>query len=181
MDSEYPIIPQEQAAVGQLHTAIRLYFQEADIPSIHTLAAAAQGILENVARERNVKLTAFATEIIKTKPQWFGKLMRDPQNYFKHGNPKLKKGYHPNHPEVLIMDSIVSCSELFGGRITPLMTTFLAYIGVRKTPEILSDQVTTELLKGGKLEELACLKRKDFFNRMLPIFTAAGAAHIDLP
>src|SRR6266478_679966 len=43
------IVNKELAARGQLHTAIALWFSYGDPVSIHTLAAAAQGILQGLA------------------------------------------------------------------------------------------------------------------------------------
>jgi len=50
------IVSKELAARGQLETVIMLWFHYADPVSIHTLAAAAQGILQDVAG-KNHKLS----------------------------------------------------------------------------------------------------------------------------
>jgi len=115
---EYPNIPQEQVAIGQLETAIELWFHKKDMASIHTLASAAQGVLENIARERKIDREQSLEKYLKTKSQFFQDYMRYPRNYFKHGNPK-PRGYHPRHAEIVIMDAIATWNDLFG-RVSPL-------------------------------------------------------------
>ena len=168
MAREYPNLPQEQAAIGQLETAIELWFNERDKPSVHTLAAAAQGILANIARERRTLRRSDIQEFIDAKPQWFREYMRGAKNYFKHGNPKIKF-YHPRHSEEVILDGILWCHHLFR-RISPLMALFLARIALTDgPPELLTDQIKAKLLKGGKIEELAALDRQGFFQIAFPL------------
>jgi len=165
---EYPNIPQEQVAIGQLDTAIELWFHERDKASIHTLASAARGVLENIARERRNPRELTLQDFIKTKPRAFQDFMRDPQNYFKHGNPK-PRGYHPRQSEVIILDSIVACSQLFGC-ISPLMALFVARISITdKKPQLLSGQIEDVLLKGRKIDDFVGLDRKAFFQKALPL------------
>ena len=168
MATEYPNVPQEEAAMGQLETAIELWFHERDKPSVHTLAFAAQGILANIARERRTPRRSYIQQFIATKPQRFRAYMRGAGNYFKHGNPKLKH-YHPRHSEVIILDSIAACNHLFG-RVSPLMVLFLARIALTdEISELLPDQIKAKLLNGLKIEELAALDRKAFFQVALPL------------
>jgi hypothetical protein len=170
---DYQDIPPEEAAVGQLETAIELWFNEKDAASIHTLAAAAAGMLETIARDRRIQLRANekTKQFLKTKPQWFQDYMRDPQNYFKHGNPKLKKGYHARHSEVIMMGAVAVCSELFGG-VSPMMATFIAHLAIDddKISELLTEQMEAVLVRGGEIEDFAALDRQSFFKKAFPLF-----------
>ncbi len=79
------------AARNQLDTAIRLFLAEADPVSTHTLAAAAYEILDGVAKQRQRRgaggapMSEVLDQIIKPEARSeFLKLMRAPQNFFKH-------------------------------------------------------------------------------------------------
>jgi len=76
------IVSKELAARGQLETVIMLWFHYADPVSIHTLAAAAQGILQDVAG-KNHKLSHMRIWV-KNFPADVQRKLRDPQNFFKH-------------------------------------------------------------------------------------------------
>lgn len=52
-------INREEAARGQLETAIWLWFHEGDIAAIHTLAVAAQGLLSASCRDAGISFGRF--------------------------------------------------------------------------------------------------------------------------
>jgi hypothetical protein len=53
---QYQIISKVEAADRQLRVAIRLFFERKDLLAVHTLAAAAQGILTDLARPKDIKI-----------------------------------------------------------------------------------------------------------------------------
>src|SRR4051794_13537523 len=87
-------ISDTQSAEGQLETAIELWFREKDPSSIHTLAVAAQGVLNNMCRERRVGTSQIKGIIDKDRSK---QRLREPQYFFKHGtdrNAKVKGVTH---------------------------------------------------------------------------------------
>lgn len=77
------IASKKLAAYSQLATAIWLWFNYGDPVSIHTLAAASQGILESLAGKTHQ--LPHMRNWTKKFPRRVQKILRDPQNYFKHG------------------------------------------------------------------------------------------------
>ena len=100
-------ITKEQAASMQLDTAVKLYFENRDLVSAHTLAAAATGIIDGVYKgNRNAILQRQFEGVddphevelqfpfcdqwdFRVKPQHrkeFFRLLNASQNFFKHAN-----------------------------------------------------------------------------------------------
>lgn len=85
-----------EAAERNLKEAIRLFFEERDPVAVHTLAAAAQGILRDLARGQKLEHLS----IIHDNPlvpeqerrKWL-KAINAPRNFFKHAD---------NDPEAII-------------------------------------------------------------------------------
>ncbi len=71
------IVNKELAARGQLHTAIALWFSYGDPVSIHTLAAAAQGILQGLAGKDHQP--PHMRKWIKNFPPRVQKIIQNPQ------------------------------------------------------------------------------------------------------
>lgn len=82
-----------EAALCQLETAIELFFHYGDAVSIHTLTAAANGILRDLGKERQVTsiedllLEVFRPEYRKEAR----KTIREAQNFFKHADSEPDK------------------------------------------------------------------------------------------
>src|SRR5205814_689864 len=93
------------AAYGQLHTAIAIWFSYGDPVSIHTLAAAAQELLQGIAGKDHKPPQM--RKWIKKFPRRVQKIMRDPQNFFKHAwtDPKAVKLYQPSIGETILSDA----------------------------------------------------------------------------
>jgi hypothetical protein len=109
-----------------LHTAIQLWFNEGDLASIHTLALAAQGILEAMCRNKGIKKSELQADT-ESRPKLHRNLLRGPQNFFKHGHHKQRfKGVVslvPVHTEIVMMDCVSMYERLFG-QVTSLMDAF---------------------------------------------------------
>ena len=77
-----------EAAERQLRVAIRMFFERKDMIAVHTLAAAAQGVLQDLGRLRGF-VSLFeegAARIIPEKRDEFIQLFRKAQNFFKHAD-----------------------------------------------------------------------------------------------
>jgi hypothetical protein len=74
------------AARGQLHTAIKLWFEGGDPVAIHSLASAAHEIVHALYRQKGLKDLMFDTHHIEPelRQKWSSSLKK-PFNFFKHG------------------------------------------------------------------------------------------------
>src|SRR5438874_214826 len=82
-------ITDRQSAEGHLETAITLWFEEKDASSIHTLAVAAQGVLNTMCKDRSIKASQM-NALIEAQTPAVQEFIRSPQNFFKHGHHKQR-------------------------------------------------------------------------------------------
>lgn len=99
----------------QLEVAIRLYFNDDDPISIHTLTCAAHGILSDLNKKHNGKPMIISDFLIadRYKSEW-NKRLRKPQNFFKHANRDTmeKIDYSPEITQYFLFDAILKYHEL---------------------------------------------------------------------
>ncbi len=114
------------AAKRQLEVAIKLYFNDADPVSIHTLTAAAHGILSdlNIKFQGNPMIVSdylFKKDFKKQINQQITKY----RNHFKHADrdPEATMDFNPSVNEVYIFDCCLKYEELTGEAI-PSLTIF---------------------------------------------------------
>lgn len=85
------IITKLEAARGQLSTAIRLYFADADLASIHTLACAAREIYEkhcqDIGLERMFEKIESANPDRNARELWT--ILNGARNFLKHPKPSM--------------------------------------------------------------------------------------------
>jgi hypothetical protein len=180
-------VSRKDAAKDQLEGAVWLWFHEDDettvsVPvSIHTLAVAAQGVLTSIAREEKIELSRFIKAMARQDDEvkdW----IRNPQNFFKHGNYKGRGSrksvpYHPDLTDLILADNIGMFRQLFGTS-TPLLDLFLLrYSWSFPASKISLKTLEVELTKRIKIEEVARLNRADFLKVVLPLIieiTASG-------
>ncbi|MDZ4064204.1 MAG: hypothetical protein U1E22_05985 [Coriobacteriia bacterium] len=116
-------------ATSQLETAIRLYFDDDDPVSIHTLASAASDLIRDIGRPLGHEgLTArdWALEIIK--PEYRDEvrpLFVTSQNFFKHADrdPHAVIDFNPEEPRAKLLDTCMAYQKLTLS-VTPLMQLF---------------------------------------------------------
>lgn len=75
------------AAVRQLEVAIKMFFSYGDPVAIHTLAAAAHGVIADLGEKQNLKGILRDMSIVRAERRDEVKVMlRKPQNFFKHSD-----------------------------------------------------------------------------------------------
>lgn len=77
----------EAVACGQLKTAIRLWFEEGDPVSIHTLASAAHEVVHALFRQKGLSGLMYDSPLIRDneeRQRWSAHIKK-PFNFFKHG------------------------------------------------------------------------------------------------
>jgi hypothetical protein len=106
-----------EAARRQLVTAIRIYFANGDPVSIHTLAAAAFGILDDLDNHGSSTGTIFDQIAARITPEYvdsFREALRRPQNFFKHADrdPENILEFRPGMAGVIIWAACEKYYEL---------------------------------------------------------------------
>jgi hypothetical protein len=154
-------VTKEKAAGNQLESAIFLWLHECDPISVHTLAVAANDILN-----------ALGSKIGKPAP--FNKWLRTvskktqerrlaPQNFFKHGfrdvNGKLL--YLPLSGESILFSAVWSYQAIFK-KLTPFMQLYGAFFVLQHRGGGRKD-IAQGFFKGLPIDDLADLDRMKFF------------------
>jgi hypothetical protein len=103
----------------QLETAARLYFNNGDIVSVHTLTSAAYEIVETIASKRGLStltqrslLDFLSEDLVKEVRQ----AMRHPQNFFKHADRDSGEQleFDPRFTEYRLLDAMVTYIQITG-------------------------------------------------------------------
>lgn len=98
-----------EAARRQLQTAIKLFFNDGDSISIHTLAAAAYTILRDLADDQKMIIEDEVLSLVKDEMRsTFIKKMKEPQNFFKHADkdPKNELRFNPKFNDIRLFYAV---------------------------------------------------------------------------
>lgn len=124
------------AARRQLETAALLYFNDRDIISVHTLAAAAYEIVETIAQKRGSS-TLVQRSLLNFLPDDLvkdvRKAMRTPQNFLKHADkdPEAQLEFEPNFTELILLDAMATYAQITGD-IPSIFNAFSTWLGLQK-------------------------------------------------
>jgi hypothetical protein len=160
------------AARRQLDTAITLWFHDADPVSLHTLTAAAHGIIHDIGSK--IGKPTMLLDPGNFRKETFGEyktLLRKAQNFFKHANddPVDMLFFSPQATAFHLFDAVQGYYLLSTER-TPLMTLFWSFYVIRNPHYF--ETVTT---KGIDFRPFYRLTKKQYFIELLPVFTRSGA------
>ena len=148
-----------EAARRQLELAVRLYFNDSDPVSTHTLAGAANELLRDLAKHsgQSPLLKDQALEIVRPEHRKaVAAKLQEAQNFFKHADrdPDGVLSFDPGQTELMLLDSCWAYRRLVGERLPVLQTfelwsactwaqEFIAYPGWEDTLELARRQVPT--------------------------------------
>ena len=110
-------VTKTDAARRNLAAAIRLFFERGDPIAIHTLGAAAQTIIREVAKSRGLKHTSLLHDHPHIRPEarkvWID-ILNTPRNFFKHADkdPNGTLIFDPANNEMLLLDAAITLSEI---------------------------------------------------------------------
>lgn len=129
----------------QLNTAVRMFFFEEDVVSLHTVAAAAHGVLRDVARYKGINKSLKDSPLIsESERSKYIAAVNYPQNFFKHAtkdaNGKMVFRYQGNI--LFLLDAIVLYT-LLDEELTREMKIFLMWFQLR-FPDVLCYQPAEE-------------------------------------
>lgn len=106
-----------EAARRNLAAAVRLFFERDDPVAIHTLAAAAQGVIRDVAKARGLAHTSILHDHPNipagARKEWI-KILNSPRNFFKHADvdPNGTLEFDDSANETLLLDACLILSEV---------------------------------------------------------------------
>lgn len=106
-----------EGARRNLKAAVRLFFENGDPIAIHTLAAAAQGVIRDVAKSRGLNHPSILHDhphVPKdARKQWI-KFLNEPRNFFKHADkdPDGMLEFDEVANERLLLDACITLAEI---------------------------------------------------------------------
>jgi hypothetical protein len=112
-----PRIEKLEAARRNLAAAVRLFFERQDPIAIHTLAAAAQGVICDVAKARGQSNTSILHDHPQipesARKEWIT-ILNAPRNFFKHADndPNDALEFDESANETLLLDACLVLSEV---------------------------------------------------------------------
>lgn len=155
------------AARRQLRTAIRLFFEDGDAVSIHTLNAAAEGLLRDLLAAGGRKSPLREVEEDWIKPEhWkdYLALTNAPRNFFKHAdrNPNEVLEFRPEATAFSLLESMIMY-RLLTGRMLREGHVFWAWFAVSHPdllkPSTVRDSVITLRADVGSVSSKAAFRQ----------------------
>lgn len=144
MITETREVTMAEAGQRQTDEAIRLFFGRRDEISIHTLAAAAHGVLETACKQRNVGYSITKDFIRPEMRKIYIDKLHAAQNFFKHGGkPAIK--FKPRLTCFILFDAIWMHMHL-QQKWTEPMRVFNVWFAL-KNPELIEDATKKAAVK----------------------------------
>jgi hypothetical protein len=106
-----------EAARRNLAAAVRHFFERGDPIAVHTLAAAAQGVIRDVARARGLAHASILHDHpnipADARKEWI-KILNAPRNFFKHADndPNGSLEFDESANETLLLDACLILTEV---------------------------------------------------------------------
>lgn len=172
------------AAMRQLDTAIRLWFEDADPVSIHTLVGAAYQIIHDTNKKRGGKDLLFDAEFIKDEHRkTVREFLRKDFMFFKHAD-------HDTHEvtefvplgSILFMTIGIQTLRNLGIRTSDVQNVYASYMALTY-PQYIADDYRAKLMASVPVEYLAEIRKMskhDYFEmalQALALLRAKGKYH----
>jgi len=163
------------AVENQLETALKLYFQNEDIVSIHTLVSACMVLLKDLLHKRKRIITDFDETLFKKLPKEYQKELRNglnkQQNFLKHADQDHYQAmeFNPNLTEIFLYTAINDFQKLTNN-ITPIQLTYRFWFQIQY-----KDKFPFSKEKLAELSKYVNLNRSNFFKQTIKdAYTIAG-------
>jgi len=157
------------AAKRQLETAIRLYFNDADPVSIHTLTGAAHSILSDLNKKCGGRPMLISDFPIKNEyRKEFKKIITEAKNYFKHADkdPDSTIEFCPDTNDHFLFDACEKYMELTSEKVAFFIIYKAWYANKYPGTIILSHDQNKKI---GKSMKILCGNKAEFFSKMLSV------------
>lgn len=160
-----------EAARRQLDTAIQLWFADADIVSVCTLAYAAYEIIHVISKGKRKSTLLFDSDVIREeyRNDW-SKWLKGNANFFKHANrdPSGEMDFNPVVSEMLIIFTIRGLFES-GVKLNDCEVAFNHW-QCFQNPNLIADASFKRFVQSLPVEQLRrvrALKKSEFFEEFL--------------
>jgi len=165
----------QKAAIGQLESAILLWFNEADPISILVLATNAHDCYHALGKQ--IGKPSFHGEWIETMPHSFQKRAKYVQDFAKHGFKDLEENatFDAIFAEGLMVVSVDCHRDIFG-KFTPLMALYAARMHTEHPNWTLPETLPQVVKDSGIIEEVGRGSRKQCFNSLYAAFASVYSA-----
>jgi hypothetical protein len=146
-----------EAARRQLHTAIRIFFENGDLISVHTLSRASHDLLRTLLKAKGEGSFIKDSEYIKPEHrEKFSKYLNYPSNFFKHADrdPEDVLTFHHMLCPIWLCDCCMMYQHLTG-KFSRECAAFVMWYIVQY-PDLLapeSAQLVNGLIESGKLSK----------------------------
>ncbi len=167
----YETVTKLEAAKRQLQVAIRLFFGRRDLVAVHTLAAAAQGVLYDLGRPRGLISIFKNNPLVRPeKREEMAKLFTEAQNFFKHADrdrDEQLKFYHET-TKYYLLDAARLYIMLTNSQF-PEVIVLQAWFAV-KFPDLLVEGAFREQIEAVVARGVAVPDNYQFFLEMIDYF-----------
>jgi len=141
------ILSKIDVARRQLVMAIKMFFFEEDVVSLHTVACAAHGVIHDIAKHKDIKKSIKDSPLIaKSARSEYLRAVNYPQNFFKHAHsdPKGRMVFRYNGTPLFILDALFLYASIERD-LTNEMRIFLIWVQLRFPNLLCLDFVEEEL------------------------------------
>ncbi len=167
------------AAKRQLEMAIRIYFQNGDPVSIHTLVAAAYNVLHALNKTKGGEPMIVKDRFVEyVKPEHhreFIDRINSAENFFKHADrdPEGVLDFNPQQSEYLLIDAVSQYFKLSGEDL-PLFAVFRGWY-VANNPHLFDFPPEQQRMLHTNSPSIVELGRARYFEMILPVVMRAHA------
>lgn len=174
MSLERVAVKKLEAAKRQLHTAIKLWFADADQVSVHTLACAAHQIVHDININKEGEELLLDSLLIREEfRKEYVREMKKAMNFFKHAdtdpNPIGAVEFSPPITELFILFAILGLQR-FGEHFTETTSAFLLFYAIRN-PHLVTKEFSASINSASiKIEDVAnlpAISKLEFWEQFL--------------
>jgi len=170
-------VSKTDAAKRQLETAIRLWFNDGEPASIHTLTAAAHQIVHDLGKARGI--SSLLRNLTPAKPEYKKKIRQiiaKSENFFKHADkdPDELLDFNPESTEIYMIDAVMTYEALTSER--PHIFRAYQMWTTMKNPEILKEEYRAQMQAAIKDPMIAQLGKQEFFTLYMKALSKNDAA-----
>jgi len=155
------------AACRQLNTAIKLWFADGDLVSIHTLACSAHQIVHDINQQKGGRDLIYDSLVIKDEYRCeANRIFKHPYNFFKHANKDASGTIElkPSLTEFFMLFTSLGL-EILGEPADDIRAAFNIYYGLRN-PEHLTDKGKANLfdrISEDQQRQIMAMPKQQFF------------------
>ena len=145
------------AARNQIDTALRLWFEDGDLVSIHTLTAAAHQICHAILKHGGEEYPSmiFSLDLLSAEARAaYKKYILAPENFFKHATndpyPNCQIELPLRTTELYLVDAVFLFHKL-SSDMTPSMKAFALFFNLHN-PDMLKDEASKLIIESDGLD-----------------------------